>query len=132
MSANPRPWTYEKSYMAGGRPFVTITDANGNDFAYLTLWPENVEENAKLICEEVNSALSPLVSKPDAIDCLINLEWAGETDVDGGGVEPSCPWCDVPKSVGVHSWVCKLALLIDARREDVPADDHPADGRFTR
>jgi len=55
MSANPRPWTYEKSYMAGGRPFMTITDANGEDFAYLTLWPENVEENAKLICEAVNA-----------------------------------------------------------------------------
>lgn len=54
MSTNPRPWTYRKTYLAGGSPFVTITDANGQAIGYFTLWPENVEENAKLICEAVN------------------------------------------------------------------------------
>jgi hypothetical protein len=55
MPANPRPWTYRKTYV-GSSPFLTISDANGQPFAYLTLWPENVEANARLICEAVNAA----------------------------------------------------------------------------
>lgn len=54
MPANPRPWTYRKTYV-GTSPFLEIFDANGKAIAYMTLWPENVEENAKLICEAVNS-----------------------------------------------------------------------------
>jgi hypothetical protein len=54
MTANPRPWTYLKTYIDGGIPFLTISDANGQAIAYMTLWPENVEANAKLICEAVN------------------------------------------------------------------------------
>ncbi len=58
MSANPRPWSYQKTYMAGGRPFLTISDANGKPFAYLTLWPERAEENARLIVDAVNGTLA--------------------------------------------------------------------------
>jgi hypothetical protein len=54
VTANPRPWTYRKTYIDGGTPFLTISDANRQAIAYMTLWPENVEANAKLICEAVN------------------------------------------------------------------------------
>ena len=57
MPANPRPWTYRKTYV-GTSPFIEIIDATGKAVGYLTLWPENVEENGKLICEAVNGTIA--------------------------------------------------------------------------
>lgn len=67
----------------------------------------------------------------EALDCLKALEWSATADAEQGGTVSACPWCDRTEAHGIHDAHCKLAALIDARREDEP-DDHPADGRFTR
>lgn len=54
MTSSPRPWTYRKTYVDTS-PFLEIRDANDKLIACMTLWPEHVEENAKLICKAVNA-----------------------------------------------------------------------------
>lgn len=73
------------------------------------------ETNAP-ICEGAFS-FAPVVQRAlechdDLVAALSLVEWAGVTDREEGGIEPSCAYCDAPKSGGKHFDSCKLAAAL--------------------